>query len=68
VITAQVLEALDNATHGNGYPHEYERPASEIVAEIHDWSGLEGFDLEDPAHLEVAQAAVHTWRAKNPRT
>lgn len=47
-IASQVYGALDAATHENEYPHEYDRPAKDIVLEIHDWSGIEGFDPENP--------------------
>jgi hypothetical protein len=57
-----VTEALNNATHENGYPHEYQRTPEQIAAEIHDWSGIEGYDHEDPRHIEIAALAVKAWR------
>lgn len=61
----QVYDALNNATHENGYPHEYGRHAIDIVLEIDDWSGIEGFDSYNSEHLTEAQNAVDDWRTKN---
>jgi len=66
-IYQQIYEALDAATLENGYPHEYECKAADIVLEIHEWSGIEGFDPENPSHVQAGCAAVATWRSDNPK-
>lgn len=65
-IRRQVLGALNAATHENGYPHEYARSPLDIVLEIHDFSGIEGFDQDDALDQAVGVAAVRQWRALNP--
>lgn len=67
-IPDQVYAALDAATLENEYPHEYERDPKEIVLEIHDWSGIEGFDHDFPGHIEAGVIAVNRWRENNPQT
>lgn len=64
-IESQVYEALCNAAE-NEYPHEYERPAKDIVLEIHDWSGLTCFDHDDEDHVAKGASAVDKWRSENP--
>lgn len=61
----QVFTALDTATHENKFPHEYDREPSDIVNEIHDWSGISDFDPENTSHVQEGVAAVEEWRAKN---
>lgn len=65
-ISCQVRAALDAATHENGYPHEYDRSPEDIVREIHDWSGIEGFDHNNPADIEKGIGGVIKWRTDNP--
>lgn len=65
-ISNQVYEALCNA-EDNQYPHEYERPAKDIVLEIHDWSGITCFDHEDLEHIETGVSAVEKWRTDHPK-
>lgn len=62
-----VYEALNHATHENQYPHEYDRPAREIVLEVNDWSSLPDFDHEDEAHISACVLEVERWRRDNPR-
>ncbi|MBV6635042.1 MAG: hypothetical protein KI788_03935 [Mameliella sp.] len=66
MVREQVLAALDAATHENQYPHEYDRDPEDIVREIHDWSGIAGFDFGDPAQIAIGIEAVKEWRQKNP--
>ncbi|AUQ54542.1 hypothetical protein [Phaeobacter inhibens] len=66
-IESQVKSALDAATHENKYPHEYLRPAEEIVLEIHDWSGIAGFDQDNIVDVSAAMVAVEEWRKENPQ-
>lgn len=61
----QVYEALDNAV-ANDYPHEYDRPAKYYVLEIHDWSGIEGFNHEDGEDIAEGVKAVQQWRKDYP--
>lgn len=65
-IGGQVKAALDSATHENGYPHEYGRGAEDVLREIHDWSGIQGFDQENPQHIADGVYAVSRWRLDNP--
>jgi len=65
-IYGQAYEALDNAT-ANDYPHEYDRPETEYVLEIHDWSGILEFDLESVQNLGEGIRAVKQWREDNPQ-
>ena len=66
-IPEQVISALDAATHENQYPHEYWRSPSDIVLEIHDWSGIENFDPNNVADMDAAIEAVAEWRTQNPK-
>ena len=63
----QVYDALDNATHENGYDHEWELTPVDTALQIHDWSGIEGFDPNNSEQLGEAQDAVFDWRRKNPK-
>lgn len=60
-IYSQVVAALDNAVD-NGYAHEFDRRPYDIVDEIHDWCGIEGFDTGNPEHWQTAINAVRHWR------
>lgn len=62
-IQKQVIAALNAAHHENQYPHEFDRAPADIVAEINDWSGIEGFNPENPKHARDAETAVRQWRA-----
>lgn len=66
-IYTQVYEALDNATHENGYEHEYLLSHLDTVFQIHDWSGIEGFDPNDTDHVNSGHDAVTDWRRANPQ-
>lgn len=63
----QVYEALDNATHENGYEHEYALSHLDTVLQIHDWSGIEGFDPNETDHVNSGHDAVLDWRKANPK-
>lgn len=65
-IASQIKEALNNSV-ANEYQHEYDRPPIDIALEIHDWSGIEGFDPDDARHKSVAKCAVQEWRLENPK-
>lgn len=65
-IHSQVYNALSNATHENGYPHEWHLSPLDTVLQIHDWSGIEGFDPQDPDHINEGHDAVLDWRRDNP--
>jgi hypothetical protein len=66
-IEQQIYTALDNAFYENQYPHEYNRPEIEIVLEINDWSGIEGFDVENFDQLQTACKTIACWRTDNPK-
>lgn len=61
-----VREALDNALL-NGDSHDYDRQNLDVVEEILDWSGLEGYDGKDIDCVRIACLAVTIWRHDNPR-
>ncbi len=63
----QVYEALDNATHGNGYEHEWHLSHLDTVLQINDWSGIEGFDEADTDLVNAGHDAVIDWRKANPK-
>lgn len=63
----QVYEALDNATHENGYEHEWNLSPFDTVLQIHDWSGIEDFDPNNAEHLTEGENAVFDWRRDNPK-
>ncbi|WP_321336537.1 hypothetical protein [Breoghania sp.] len=65
-ISDQILAALDAALE-NGYPHDYDRPPADIAREIHDWSGIDGFDPDAPDDMATACAAVNDWRWINEK-
>lgn len=66
-VYTQVYEALDNATHENGYDHEYQLSHLDTVFQIHDWSGIEGFEPSDTDHVNAGHDAVLDWRKANPQ-
>ena len=63
----QVYEALDNATHSNRYEHEWCLSNFDTVLQINDWSGIEGFDVNDTEIVNAGHAAVTDWRKENPK-
>jgi hypothetical protein len=67
-IRDQVRRALDAATHENGYPHEYDRSERDLVLEIHEFSGIDGFDPENATDVAEGEVAVRAWRTVNPKS
>ena len=63
----QVYGALDNATHSNGYEHEWYLSPFDTVLQINDWSGIEGFDETDTEIVNAGEDAVTYWRKENPK-
>lgn len=61
-IDRQIKDSLSAAHYENGYPHDKSRPPMEYVDEIHEQSGIEGYDPEDPRDRHVAASAVTFWR------
>ena len=61
----QVYEALDNATHSNGYEHEWHLPQLDTVLQINDWSSIEGFNENDAEIVNAGHDAVTDWRKVN---
>ena len=65
-IMKQVVDNLNAATFENGYAHNYTRIPEEIVAEMHDWSGIIGFDPVKYSDLMEGVEGVTRWRICNP--
>jgi hypothetical protein len=64
-VERSVFEALSNAFE-NGEPHEHHRSPEDVVREIHDWSGILGFDCEDSLQTLSLARVVTLWREENP--
>jgi hypothetical protein len=65
-IPQQIYCALDAAHKENKYPHDYARDPDDVVAEIHDWTGILNFDPEFMHDAATARVAVREWRKANP--
>lgn len=65
-IAQQVYAALDAAHKENLYPHDYARDPGDVVAEIHDWHGIDDFDPEFSRDMAAGRVAVREWRKYNP--
>lgn len=66
-IATQIYAALNAAHIENGYPHDFDQPAGDVVLEIHEYHGIDGFDPDFRRDMAHGRLAVAGWRGVQTR-